>query len=125
MSGTPAPGILEMDILVPDGWERNSDTLYLHGSGVRIERRAYRKREGWILVPVDLDRAVLEFPPVDEGLQRAFAAFAAGALEPEGVPPAKEVLEARAAARREENADEAASDADDDHDEDDEGGDAR
>jgi hypothetical protein len=114
-----------MDVPVPDGWERSSDTLYLHRSGVRIERRDYRKREGWILVPVDLDRAVLEFPPVEEGLRQAFEAFAAGALEPGGARPAREVLDARAAARREENADEAASDADDDRDEDDEEGDAR
>lgn len=61
---------------LPEGWERDSDALYLHVSGVRIERRVYRNKEGWVLVPVDLDRAVVEFPPDDDGLARAFAAFA-------------------------------------------------
>jgi hypothetical protein len=35
-----------MDFVAPEGWEKESDTLYLHPSGVRIERRIYRKKEG-------------------------------------------------------------------------------
>lgn len=68
--------------MIPEGWEQDSDTLYLHVSGVRIERRVYRNKEGWVLVPVDLDRAVVEFPPDGDGLSAAFAAFAKGALGP-------------------------------------------
>lgn len=73
-----------MEPAIPEGWERDSETLYLHSSGVRIERRVYRNKEGWVLVPVDLDRPVVEFPPDADGLNRAFAAFAKGALGPPG-----------------------------------------
>ena len=36
-----------MGFVVPLGWERDSQTLYLHGTGVRIERMIYRKKEEW------------------------------------------------------------------------------
>ena len=58
-----------MGFVVPLGWEQDSQTLYLHGTGVRIERMIYRKKEGWVLVPVDLDRAVVEFPPTSRPLE--------------------------------------------------------
>jgi hypothetical protein len=87
----------------PDGWDQESETLYLHRSGVRIERMIYRKKEGWVLVPVDLDRPVIEFPPSSEGLEHAFAAFSKGILDPAVTGTTKEVQEARKAARRDEN----------------------
>lgn len=67
--------------MAPEGWERDSDTLYLHGSGVRIERRVYKWKEGWCLIPADLDRTVLEFAPDGKGLEQAFAAFNREALK--------------------------------------------
>lgn len=66
----------------PKGWERESDTLFIHPSGVRIERRIYREKEGWFLIPADLDQEVLGFDPTPEGRDQAFAAFAEGRLKP-------------------------------------------
>jgi hypothetical protein len=66
----------------PKGWERESDTLFIHHTGVRIERRIYREKEGWFLIPVDLDAEVLAFDPTPEGRDQAFAAFAEGRLKP-------------------------------------------
>lgn len=65
----------------PKGWERESDTLFIHPSGVRIERRIYREKEGWFLIPADLDQEVLGFDPTPEGRDQAFAAFAEGRLK--------------------------------------------
>lgn len=103
-----------LDVQVPVGWEQDSHTLYLHESGVRIERRIYRNKEGWILVPVDLDRAVLEFSPNSVGLDQAFAAFAGGALAPKGAGATPQVLENRKAARLDEKPVELAEDEDED-----------
>lgn len=78
----------------PKGWERESDTLFIHHTGVRIERRVYREKEGWFLIPVDLDAEVLAFDPTPEGRDQAFAAFAEGRLK----PPRKAKAAAAAAA---------------------------
>jgi hypothetical protein len=99
---------------MPVGWEQDSHTLYLHPSGVRIERRIYRNKEGWVLVPVDLDQTVVEFAPNSEGLERAFAAFAGGVFNPKGLDAKREVLDARAAARQDEKPEEPAEDEDED-----------
>jgi hypothetical protein len=65
---------------VPKGWEKDSDKLFIHETGIRIARMTYKGKEGWFLVPVDLDAAVLEFEPTPEGRDKAFEAFAKGAL---------------------------------------------
>jgi hypothetical protein len=111
VEGAPSPPL-------PPGWERDSETLYLHADGARIERRVYRKVEGWILVPAELDRAALTFPPDDAGRAAAFAAFAADAAAPppEAVP--REIREARDAARLEESDEDARDEKEDDEDED-------
>jgi hypothetical protein len=103
---------------VPAGWERESETLYLHPSGIRIERRIYRKKEGWVLVPVDLDQKVLEFPPDDAGLEQAFAAFNRGAMTPEASNVTPEVQKARDAAREDEKPEEPSEDEEDDEEKD-------
>jgi len=105
-----------MDPTAPPGWEKDSDTRYLHASGVRIERRIYRSREGWVLVPTDLDRAVLEFPPDAAGLERAFAAFLAGRLDPVPPGPPSRIEMAREAARIEAEPPEDGEPEDDDDD---------
>jgi hypothetical protein len=66
---------------VPKGWDKESDTLFIHNSGVRIQRMAYKGKDGWYLIPVDLDQPVVEFEPTPEGKEKAFEAFAKGALE--------------------------------------------
>ena len=65
---------------VPKGWEKDSDKLFIHEKGIRIARMTYKGKDGWVLVPVDLDAAVLEFEPTPEGRDKAFEAFAKGAL---------------------------------------------
>lgn len=79
-----------MDLAAPKGWHQDSETCYLHDSGDRIERRVYREKEGWFLIPADLDRAVLGFAPDSEGLEQALAAFDRLTLTP---APAKDVPE--------------------------------
>ena len=106
---------------LPPGWERDSDTLYLHAGGARIERRIYRKVEGWILVPADLDHAALTFPPDDAGRAAAFAAFAAFAAGAAGTGPeevSRGTQEARDAARLEESDEDVRDEKEDDEDED-------
>ncbi len=83
---------MEVTDAAPTGWDQDSQTLYVHESGVRIERRLYRDKEGWFLVPADLDRAVIKFPPDGEGLAQAFAAFAKGVLAPQR-PDSKKAAE--------------------------------
>jgi hypothetical protein len=101
-----------MEPAVPEGWVQDSQTLYLHESGVRIERRVYRQKEGWVLVPVELDRKVLEFTPNTEGLTQAFSAFAEELLK-KGPTSATEGFQA---ARSDESND-AATDAEEKDDE--------
>jgi len=65
----------------PKGWDKESDTLFIHSTGVRIQRMAYKGKDGWYLVPIDLDQPVVEFEPTPEGREKAFEAFAKGSLE--------------------------------------------
>ncbi len=66
---------------MPKGWDKESDTLFIHSTGVRIQRMAYKGKDGWYLVPTDLDQPVVEFEPTPEGREKAFESFAKGALE--------------------------------------------
>lgn len=80
--GTDQEGFDIMAFSTPKGWDKESDTLFIHSSGVRVERRTYRGQEGWFLIPVDLDQEVLTFEPTPEGRDKAFEAFADGKLKP-------------------------------------------
>ena len=71
-----------MGFTLPKGWDKDSDKLFIHTTGVRIQRMSYRQKEGWYLVPVDLDQPVVEFDPTPEGRDKAFEAYAKGALGP-------------------------------------------
>jgi hypothetical protein len=97
---------IALGVNLPSGWVRDSETLFLHSSGVRIERRCYRKQEGWNLVPVDLDRAVIQFTPDSAGLRKAFATFAGGALGPSKSEPSPRYKAARQDEKPEEPSDE-------------------
>src|SRR5262245_18274531 len=102
---------------VPKGWEKDSDKLFIHETGIRIARMTYKGKDGWFLVPVDLDAAVLEFEPTPEGRDKAFEAFAKGALV---VKPKKtkatSTKKAPAKPVKEEEAEEKDDDDDDDDD---------
>lgn len=82
-----------MAFQTPKGWEKESDALYIHQTGVRIQKRTYREKEGWFLIPVDLDQEVLPFDPTPEGRDAAFAAFAEGKLKTKKKPKAAPVEE--------------------------------
>ena len=101
----------------PKGWDKDSDKLFIHDTGVRIQRMTYKGKDGWFLVPVDLDAAVLEFEPTPEGRDKAFEAFAKGALDPK---PKKTKAAPKKAAAKPAPAEEPEED---DKDEDDEDGD--
>ena len=88
-----------MGFSTPKGWDKESETLFIHETGTRIERRNYREKDGWFVIPVDQDAEVLAFDPTPEGRDLAFAAFADGkvktakkpkkAEEPTGPPKPK------------------------------------
>lgn len=83
----------------PKGWDKESETLFIHDTGTRIEKRTYREKEGWFIIPVDLDQEVVGYDATPEGRDKAFADFADGkiktarkpkkAAEPEGPPKPK------------------------------------
>lgn len=84
-SNERAPGLrrkTSLEVVVPPYWLQVTPSLYRHSSGVRIERKRYGGREGWVLMPVELNRPVIEFPPNITGLEKAFATFAKGCLHP-------------------------------------------
>jgi hypothetical protein len=65
----------------PKGWDKESETLFIHENGTRIERRVYREKDGWFIIPVDLDAEVLGFDATPEGRDQAFTAFAEGKIK--------------------------------------------
>lgn len=86
---------------VPKDWEKDSDKLFIHETGVRIARQTYKGKDGWYLIPVDLDAAVVEFEPTPEGRDKAFEAFGKGALvtKPKKAKPVSKKAAAAAAAK--------------------------
>ncbi len=105
---------------VPKGWEKDSDKLFIHETGIRIQRMTYKGKDGWFLVPVDLDAAVVEFEPTNEGRDKAFEAFAKGALvvKPKKTKATTKKAAAAKPAPKEEDAEEKDDDDDDDDDDD-------
>ena len=106
---------------VPKGWEKDSDKLFIHETGIRIARMMYKGKDGWFLVPVDLDAIVLEFEPTPEGRDKAFEAFAKGALvtKPKKAKPASTKKAAAKAPPKGEDAEEGKDEDDDDDGDDD------
>src|SRR5262245_31927138 len=111
---------------VPKGWEKDSDKLFIHETGIRIQRMTYKGKEGWFLVPVDLDAAVVEFEPTNEGRDKAFEAFAKGALatKPKKTKATSKKAAAAKPAPKEEEAEEKDEEDDEDEDEDKDKGEA-
>jgi hypothetical protein len=107
---------------VPKGWEKDSDKLFIHETGIRIQRMTYKGKDGWFLVPVDLDAAVIEFEPTNEGRDKAFEAFAKGALvikpKKTKATSTKKAAAAKAAPKEEEAEEKEEDDDDDDEEED-------
>jgi len=97
-----------MSFSTPKGWEKDSEKLYIHSTGVRVQLMSYRQKEGWYLVPIDLDTPVMEFEPTPEGRAKAFEIFASGVLDTKPkrkkveTPEAKKKKAAAAAAKAKE-----------------------
>ena len=104
---------------VPKGWDKDSDKLFIHETGVRIARQTYKGKDGWYLIPVDLDAAVMEFEPTPEGRDKAFEAFGKGVLVTK--PKKTKTVTKKAAAKAPPKAEEA----EEEKDEDDEDGDEK
>ncbi len=110
-----------MEPRLPKGWKRDSDTVYIHATGVCIRLMTYRNKEGWMLVPADIDQAVVPFDPTPEGREQAFEAFAKGVLGRLGKEPSRRptrVRKAKAAAAKAEETEEGRSEDDDEGPED-------
>jgi len=80
----------------------------------------YKGKDGWFLVPVDLDAAVVEFEPTKEGCDKALEAFAKGALVTKPKTTTATSTKKAAAAKAAPKEEEAEEKDDDDDDEDDE-----
>jgi len=72
------------------GWEKESEDLFIHDSGVRISKTSYRGKPGWWVFPVDLDAPPVEHAPTDAGREEAFAVFAKGLPKPKPKPKPKD-----------------------------------
>ena len=59
-----------------EGWSKESDYLYIHASGARIERRGYPGRPGWYLMFPGERGTSRRFEPTTYGCDQAFIAFA-------------------------------------------------
>ncbi len=70
-------------------WEKESESLYIHESGARISKSAYRGQDGWWVFPVDLDAPPLQFPATEAGRDEAFATFEKGLPKPPPKPKPK------------------------------------
>ncbi|SRR5258705_10979562 len=64
------------------GWDKTSEDLFIHDSGVRISKTSYRGKPGWWVFPVDLDAPPVEHAPTDAGREEAFATVAKGLPKP-------------------------------------------
>jgi hypothetical protein len=107
-----------MSFTAPKGWEKDSDKLFIHSTGVRIQFMTYRQKEGWYLVPTDLDQPVIEFEPNPEGRAKAFEAFASGVMDTKPkrkkAEPSEAVKKKKAAAAAKAKEEEEAADSDED-----------
>lgn len=55
------------------GWDKESADLFIHETGARISRTAYRGKMAWWFFPVSLDVPAVEHAATDEGREQAFA----------------------------------------------------
>ena len=102
-----------MAFKLPEDWEKDSQTCYVHKTLIRVELMKYKGKEGWCLIPTDLDQPVQEFDPTNEGRDKAFEAFPS--LAP---PPKKRVVRKKKKKTTKKAAAEEAEEKNDDEDDD-------
>ena len=59
----------------PKNWSKESEDLFIHKSDYRVQRRTYQGKEGWFLIPPDLDTPPLPFAMTPQGRDEAFDYF--------------------------------------------------
>lgn len=60
---------------LPKDWTKEDSELYIYKDGTRITKTTYNSKQGWFLMPADLDETVLEYEDTDEGKNLAFEEF--------------------------------------------------
>ncbi len=70
MNGTPTD-------LISRPWTRQSEYIFVHRTGARIERRGYPVTPGWYLVPDKNSPDAQRYDPTPQGCDEAFIAFSA------------------------------------------------
>ena len=70
MSGSPTE-------LLGRPWTRQSEDVYIHRTGARIERRGFPAEAGWYLVSPQRGQTHQRFLPTTQGCDDAFIAFSA------------------------------------------------
>ena len=110
-----------MAFKTPKDWEKDSDDLFIHKTGVRIHKTTYKDKDGWFLIPVDMKEPVVEFEENPEGRDKAFETFtelkkAAKKRKP-GRKPAKKKAKPKAKKPKKQGEDGADTDADADEEE--------
>ena len=89
-----------MGFTTPKNWEKESEDLFIHKSGFRVQRRTYMAKEGWFLISPDLDTPPAQFPMTPEGRDQAFEAFTKAPKKKATVVKPKKVVKAANAAKR-------------------------
>ena len=64
-----------MAFKTPKDWEKDSDDLFIHKTGVRVHKTTYKDKEGWFLIPVDMKEPVVEFEASPDGRDKAFETY--------------------------------------------------
>ncbi len=64
-----------MSVKLPKDWTKEDDELFVYKDGTRIHKTTYNSKQGWFMIPVDLDETVIEYADTDEGRDLAFEEF--------------------------------------------------
>ncbi len=64
-----------MGFELPKDWTKENSDLYIYKDGTRIHKTTYNSKQGWFLIPVDLDETVVEYSDSTEGRDLAFEEF--------------------------------------------------
>ena len=64
-----------MAFKLPKDWTKENGDLFIYKDGTRIHNTTYNSKQGWFMIPSDLDETVLEYEDSTEGRDLAFDEF--------------------------------------------------
>ena len=64
-----------MAMELPKDWTKEDNELFIYKDGTRIHKTTYNSKQGWFLIPADLDESVVEYEDNDDGRDLAFEQF--------------------------------------------------